>query len=354
MIAHTLLLTTTIIALALLASAPVADAHMAMSHPAPRQYKTNPGAGGQIDYSYTAPLGAYPCKGYPAQKPTLTVAAGSSISVSFDGSAVHGGGHCQFALSYDNDKTFVVVDTVIRECLRSGGGYTTQVTIPATAPSGPATFAWSWINAIGNREYYMNCADIQVTGGSGPSGSLTGPQLLVADLPGSALTFPEFASASSPDMSEAFAKRPVVTVSGAGGTSMASVPAPDAPAVPAAPAPEAPAAPVPEAPAVPNVPAAPATTAAPVAPEQQDTPIAAADPSNTNNGNKRKHKKVADPTITSSAVPAVVTAAPSASGCVQFTVRCVGTAPTSYDQCINNAWITRALPPNWTCSMLGA
>ncbi|ORZ34625.1 hypothetical protein BCR44DRAFT_1390395, partial [Catenaria anguillulae PL171] len=168
------------------------SAHMMMSQPPPRQSKGNPGPGGQIDFSYTSPLGAFPCKGFPAQAPVLTVAAGSTIPVTLDGGAPHDGGHCQFALSYDGDKTFVVVDTIIRDCMRRSNPFRTTVTIPASAPSGKATFAWTWINAVGNREYYMSCADIEITGGSGSSGSLTGPELLVAHLPGfTQFSFPE-------------------------------------------------------------------------------------------------------------------------------------------------------------------
>ncbi|KAI9223063.1 hypothetical protein BC828DRAFT_355293 [Blastocladiella britannica] len=192
-----------------------ANAHMMMTDPAPRQWKTNPGPGGLIDYSYTAPLGAYPCKGYPAQAPVLTVAAGSSVAVSISGGAQHDGGHCQFALSYDNDKTFVVLETIIRECVRTQNPQYVNVQIPASAPSGKATFAWTWINAIGNREYYMGCSDITVTGGSGPSGSLTGPELLVANLPGQAVEFPEFPG-TLPDGREKFAQRKIITVRGSG------------------------------------------------------------------------------------------------------------------------------------------
>ncbi|ORZ34534.1 hypothetical protein BCR44DRAFT_1373749, partial [Catenaria anguillulae PL171] len=160
-------------------------AHMMMSNPAPRQSIQNPGPGGQIDYSYTAPLGTYPCKGYSQQRPVMTVRAGDTIQVTVSGSATHGGGHCQFALSYDGDRNFVVIQTIIRQCLRDGTGpFTFPVTIPPGAPSGLATFSWSWINAIGNREYYQSCSDIVVTGGSGPTGTMSGPQMLVAHLPG--------------------------------------------------------------------------------------------------------------------------------------------------------------------------
>ena len=39
-------------------------------------------------------------------------------------------------------------------------------TIPTYAPSGEALFAWSWQNKVGNREFYMDCAVVQVQGNS--------------------------------------------------------------------------------------------------------------------------------------------------------------------------------------------
>ncbi|KXS11537.1 hypothetical protein M427DRAFT_102281, partial [Gonapodya prolifera JEL478] len=110
-----------------------------------------------------------------------TYQAGSSISVTLGmGGAPHDGGHCQVALSYDNGNTFVVLSTVKRECLRAEGlSYT--VPIPDGAPSGDAIFSWSWINAVGNRECYQDCADVTIQDTDG--GSLSGPQLLVVNVP---------------------------------------------------------------------------------------------------------------------------------------------------------------------------
>lgn len=41
-----------------------------------------------------------------------------------------------------------------------------QFAIPAQVPTGDYTLAWTWFNKIGNREMYMNCAPITVTGAS--------------------------------------------------------------------------------------------------------------------------------------------------------------------------------------------
>lgn len=39
------------------------------------------------------------------------------------------------------------------------------------------------MNAIGNREYYMNCADIRIIGNRGP-GQIKGTPLKIANMPG--------------------------------------------------------------------------------------------------------------------------------------------------------------------------
>lgn len=165
---------------------PNVTSHLQMSAPAPRRSKFSTAyqQAGTVDYDMSTPLGIYPCKGYPKGPVTATYAAGSNIAVSIDGSANHGGGHCQFALSYDNGNTFVVIHTIgDGECVKTAAPYTYQIPLPATTPSATSvTFAWTWINAIGNREFYMNCADISITGST--STTLTGKELLVVNLPG--------------------------------------------------------------------------------------------------------------------------------------------------------------------------
>ncbi|KAL1924238.1 uncharacterized protein VTP21DRAFT_7273 [Calcarisporiella thermophila] len=147
---------------------------------------------GQIDYDMNAPLNPrqvanwpFPCRGYPVGPAEVTFKAGQSLRVILEGSATHGGGHCQFALQYNNGP-FVVFETFMERCPLDKQ-YT--VTIPSTAPAGNAVFVWTWVNAIGNREYYMNCADIII---EGPSKScLKGKELAVVNYPGYP-TIPEF------------------------------------------------------------------------------------------------------------------------------------------------------------------
>ncbi|ORX91149.1 hypothetical protein K493DRAFT_143849, partial [Basidiobolus meristosporus CBS 931.73] len=158
-------------------------AHMEMINPAPRRSKLSTAyKGDEIDYDMTSPLSAklpYPCRGYGPGPSTATYQAGGTISVDLDGGADHNGGHCQFSLSVDGGKTFVVMKTVMGNCMSSSRHY--EVPIPKNAPNGKAVFAWSWINKTGNREYYMNCADITIQGGGG--NCISGPKNLVVDLP---------------------------------------------------------------------------------------------------------------------------------------------------------------------------
>ena len=98
---------------------------MEMKYPPPRLSKFNPSVPQlEIDYSMSSPLLAdgskLPCKKYPKGQVVATFQAGSSITVEMFGTAVHGGGHCQFSVSYD-DKTFVVLRTVMKNCFVGTG-----------------------------------------------------------------------------------------------------------------------------------------------------------------------------------------------------------------------------------------
>ncbi|KAF9994925.1 hypothetical protein BGZ65_009438, partial [Modicella reniformis] len=139
-----------------------AEGHVSLLSPCPRKgpYKgCQAPSSGQPDYDITAPIGVY----------------GETIKTTYQIGASHGGGHCQWALSYDQGKTWVVFQTLIRKCLQNvpkGGKYSVNVKIPDGAPSGDAIFMWLWNNAIGNRELYSNCVDVQIKGTNG--GTFTG------------------------------------------------------------------------------------------------------------------------------------------------------------------------------------
>lgn len=174
-------------ALVALTALSAVSAHMQMSWPYPLHSTFNPNTPESLkDYSMTAPLvggGPYPCKGYvnspsgsPAMDSVTTVAAGSTLTTKFAGSAPHRGGSCQFSMSYDNGNTFNVIHSTMGGCMVDS--LSQDITIPSSAPSGEALFAWSWFNNAGNREMYMNCAVVTVTGGGS---GLTGPAPFVAN-----------------------------------------------------------------------------------------------------------------------------------------------------------------------------
>ncbi|KAI9658203.1 MAG: hypothetical protein M1829_006807 [Trizodia sp. TS-e1964] len=171
---------------------PLVNSHMLMSNPPSLKYKGNPNSVSP-DYSLTAPLMAsgsdFPCKGYhkllgkPEGKSVATWAAGSSQSFTIEGGAIHNGGSCQASLSYDGGKTFKVIKSFIGNCPMSLS-QKFPITIPVTAPASTGNgslFAWTWFNQVGNREMYMDCAVVTITGGSG--GSLDDlPDLFVANV----------------------------------------------------------------------------------------------------------------------------------------------------------------------------
>ncbi|ORX65411.1 hypothetical protein DL89DRAFT_207678, partial [Linderina pennispora] len=139
-------------------------------------------AGEQVDYDMTTSIGSEGtavspiCKHTkPYDNPVATWTAGSTVPVKFSPGNGHSGGHCEFSISYDGGKTFVVLKQVLKYCFYSGPANTDtpsvldfNVELPANLPgSNKAVFAWTWVNASGNREYYMNCADIAIVGGAG-------------------------------------------------------------------------------------------------------------------------------------------------------------------------------------------
>ncbi|KAJ1914679.1 hypothetical protein H4219_004679 [Mycoemilia scoparia] len=191
--------------------------HMGIADPKPRLTGEN----------LRSPIntGGKPLCGVAERGPTqATVKAGSTMTLKFDGSAIHGGGHCQFAVSYNN-KDFAVIEDVLKDCFTSSafgssGNYKYDIKLPSELPSGDATIAWAWVNAIGNREYYMGCVDVKIEGG-GSGGSFSGPELLVVNHPtlGGGKTIPEFGGNPETGL-DLFKARPKITVgpnAGSGG-----------------------------------------------------------------------------------------------------------------------------------------
>ncbi|KAH7321030.1 hypothetical protein B0I35DRAFT_428392 [Stachybotrys elegans] len=255
----------------------MAHAHMEMTSPAPFRSKNNPNAEGDIDFSMTSPLSAsgsdFPCKGAhvlfgtPKGKPTAEWQAGSSQSFTISGGANHNGGSCQASLSYDGGSTWSVIHSYIGNCPPAGES-SFDFTVPTDAPSGEAIFAWTWFNKVGNREMYMNCAPVSITGGSSAKRDLSSlPAMFVANVgngcsttEGTDVVFPD--PGTEVDNSSA-APGPPAGDCPAGNPGAAPPANPAPPASSAAPAPPAssPAAPVSPAPS--SAPAAPAPPAAP-------------------------------------------------------------------------------------------
>jgi len=183
-------------------------AHVEMKFPYPRKSKYSEYyvKNNLVDYNLMAPLNAgysFPCKGFP-KGPSTTTINGNTINVELQGSAIHGGGHCQFGIT-TNDKEFIVLNTVIKNCLLGGMTYSFQ--LPSDFPETDITVFWTWVNAIGNREYYMDCADVTIKNGNkNKQATVEGLELLVLNWPGYT-TIPEFPNPGMYDGSELFDTR---------------------------------------------------------------------------------------------------------------------------------------------------
>lgn len=158
-------------ALALTALFGSSSGHMIMANPPPF------GLGASLTNS---PLSGsnFPCqvsgdaKTFFTRSKVTTMAVGATQSLSFTGSAVHGGGSCQLAVTSDLVPTATSVWQVILSieggCPSKDGTSpsTYDFAIPDSITPGDYTFAWTWISKLaGQGEYYMNCAPITVTGG---------------------------------------------------------------------------------------------------------------------------------------------------------------------------------------------
>ncbi|PQK16446.1 hypothetical protein BB8028_0006g07660 [Beauveria bassiana] len=158
---------------AVLGMAAFAQAHMALTYPPPMRSPKNKHTT-DIDYDLTSPLNAdgsnFPCKGTlnlvgtPQGAAVDDWAAGSSQTLSIDGSAWHSGGSCQASLSYDKGKTWTVIHSWLGSCPTGPSASSYDFKVPSDAPAGEAIFAWSWFNEVGNREMYMNCAVVNIKG----------------------------------------------------------------------------------------------------------------------------------------------------------------------------------------------
>ncbi|KAI0840173.1 lytic polysaccharide monooxygenase [Hypoxylon sp. FL0890] len=179
--------------------ATMVSGHMKMKSPAP----FDPSA------LNNSPLDAsgsdFPCKfgnGYSATGGTTNqYALGSSQTLEFIGQATHGGGSCQVAITYDTtptkDSKWKVIHSIEGGCPAKGVSgnmgdnanaddpFTYPYTIPKDIPAGKATIAWTWFNKVGNREMYMNCGALELTGTGGSQDNFDKlPDMLVLNIGG--------------------------------------------------------------------------------------------------------------------------------------------------------------------------
>ncbi|KAJ2555399.1 hypothetical protein EV175_002274 [Coemansia sp. RSA 1933] len=184
----------------------LAAGHISIISPCPRYSSVGLNcpalpAGQTLDTEMNAPISSVTlnthvalCKHtVPWPTPAATWTAGESVTIKFNpDAAIHSGGDMEFSISYDGGKTFAVVYQVLRYAFLNGKPAavtnTAQVlqytfTLPKELPnSDSAVFAWTWVNASGNREFYMNCADVKITGSS--SSSYTAKEVTIANYPG--------------------------------------------------------------------------------------------------------------------------------------------------------------------------
>ncbi|KAI4211858.1 MAG: hypothetical protein LQ351_005349 [Letrouitia transgressa] len=155
------------------------NAHMKLSQPKPYGAST-------LNNSPLAADGSdFPCKQrsgvYDAEGANNIMPVGSTQKLAFLGGATHGGGSCQVALTKDleptKDSKWMVIHSIVGGCPSAAAGNLNDnaastgasefpYKIPDGFSPGKYTLAWTWFNKIGNREMYMNCAPVTVTGGS--------------------------------------------------------------------------------------------------------------------------------------------------------------------------------------------
>ncbi|KAK5132910.1 hypothetical protein LTR08_008356 [Meristemomyces frigidus] len=159
------------------------------------------------------------------------MAVGQPMELSFTGSASHGGGTCQLAITTDLEpaanSTFKLIQTFEGGCPINAGGndgthpFTFQ--LPTGTPNGRLTFAWMWYNHVGNREIYMNCAPLDVTGGSDKLDYYNSlPNAYIINLPTTECSTVETTDQTIPFPGQFILKEPSATLGTATGPSCAA------------------------------------------------------------------------------------------------------------------------------------
>ncbi|CAJ2501912.1 Uu.00g047650.m01.CDS01 [Anthostomella pinea] len=159
-----------IVAAALVAFLGAADAHMIMKNPKPFG---NPDNSPLTTSNYPCKLSGDPATFYNKAGIDNTMAIGEKQTLEFTGSAVHGGGSCQLAITTDKapsvSTSWQVILSIEGGCPAKDGTSpsTYDFEIPSSVAAGDYIFAWTWMSKLaGQPEYYMNCAPITLTGGT--------------------------------------------------------------------------------------------------------------------------------------------------------------------------------------------
>lgn len=181
------------------------SAHMFMASPKPIE--------GSAPKDPLRPDGSnFPCHGVSLTGiASQLMEAGSCFRLQFnlgangENTAVHGGGSCQLAVTYETSTERVrdpsnwhviysieggcpsnSVGNLLNStyCTSAGQGecvHTWDFPLPKGLQSGQAAISWTWFNAVGDREMYQNCAKVEITGGNGGDmGSF--PSMYVANI----------------------------------------------------------------------------------------------------------------------------------------------------------------------------
>ncbi|KAF9366824.1 hypothetical protein BGX34_006093 [Mortierella sp. NVP85] len=144
------------------------------------------GAGRRAERSFTSWLGLkrkpFPCGQYK-KGPVTTLTAGQVVKVrfwhgsigpnvdkfpppkTFKESARHGGGVCEFSLSYDGGKSYWVIGQYTQTCPTVSHEWPVKIPkgIKSCMDSNKCLFVWSWI-AANVPQFYQNCANVIVKG----------------------------------------------------------------------------------------------------------------------------------------------------------------------------------------------
>lgn len=178
----------------------VANAHMLMKNPVPFPSQDLAGNGPLAEDGSN-----FPCKytgpATYANGEANVYPQGSKQKLQTIGQAVHGGGSCQISITYDTaptkDSVWKVIHSIEGGCpARNAAGNAGdnanavapdqyEFTIPDNIPTGKGVIAWTWINRIGNREYYMNCGAVEITGNGGDQAAYNAlPDMAVLNIMG--------------------------------------------------------------------------------------------------------------------------------------------------------------------------